>query len=80
VLSGSSREQVLRQFEGKGYGVLKKAVAEIVIERVGEIQARYNEIRADEGYLDKTLADGAQKAAAVADETLRKAMELTGLL
>ncbi|MGH3517667.1 MAG: tryptophan--tRNA ligase [Haloechinothrix sp.] len=80
VLAGSSREDALAQFEGKGYGVLKKAVAEVAIERITAIQEQYHEVRADEAYLDKTLATGAEKAAAVADETLETAMRLTGLL
>jgi tryptophanyl-tRNA synthetase len=80
VLTATSREEALNQFEGKGYGVLKKALAEVAIDRVSAIQARYNDIRTDEGYLDETLADGAKTAAAVADQTLHKAMHLTGLL
>ncbi len=80
VLTDTSRESALAEFEGKGYGVLKKAVAEVAIERISGIQEQYNEIRADQAYLDKTLAAGAEKAAAVADETLQKAMQLTGLL
>jgi tryptophanyl-tRNA synthetase len=80
ALTATSREQSLAQFEGQGYGTLKKAVAEVAIERVSEIQDRYNEIRADDAYLEKTLADGADKAAAVADDTLNRAMEHTGLL
>lgn len=80
VLAGCGREEALRRFEGKGYGTLKKAVAEVAIERVSAIQARYNEIRSDESHLDKILAGGAEKAAAVADQTLNKVMRLTGLL
>lgn len=80
VLSDSTRDEALARFTGEGYGVLKKAVAEVAIERVTAIQDKYHEIRADEAYLDKTLAAGAEKAAAVADETLETAMRLTGLL
>ncbi|GII66103.1 tryptophan--tRNA ligase [Sphaerisporangium krabiense] len=80
VLSGTDRASSLRQFEGQGYGTLKKAVAEVAIERVGAIQSRYTEIRADETYLEKTLIEGAEKATAVADRTLSTAMRLTGLL
>jgi tryptophanyl-tRNA synthetase len=79
VLSGDGREAALARFDGKGYGVLKKDVADIAVEQVGDIQQRYGEIRADEGYIDKVLADGAERAAAVADDTLDKAMRLVGL-
>jgi tryptophanyl-tRNA synthetase len=79
VLSGDDREAALARFGGKGYGVLKKDVADIAVERVGAIQERYAEIRADEGYVDQVLADGTKRAAAVADDTLDKAMHLVGL-
>ncbi|MGH3950783.1 MAG: tryptophan--tRNA ligase [Pseudonocardiaceae bacterium] len=80
VLTDTTREDALAEFSGKGYGVVKKAVAEAAIERVTDIQERYNEIRADQAYLDKILAAGAERAAAIADETLQAAMRLTGLL
>ncbi|MGH8886618.1 MAG: tryptophan--tRNA ligase [Egibacteraceae bacterium] len=80
VLSGTTREETLHRFGGKGYGVLKKELAELAIECVGAIQSRYYDIRTDDSYLDKTLANGAEKAAAVADQTLHRAMRLTGLM
>ncbi|MDV6011206.1 tryptophan--tRNA ligase [Haloechinothrix sp. LS1_15] len=80
ALTDTTREDSLAEFEGKGYGVLKKALAEVVIEHVSAIQERYNEIRADRSYLDRILAEGAEKAANIADETARNAMRLTGLL
>ena len=79
VLSGSTREETLNRFAGKGYGVLKKELAEITLEKVGAIQAKYRDIRADDSYVDKVLADGAERAAAVADATLDTVMRLTGL-
>jgi tryptophanyl-tRNA synthetase len=79
VLSGTTRAATLSQFAGRGYGVLKEAVAEVAIEHVSGIQARYGAIRADEGYLDSVLAEGAERASAVAGQTLRAALRLTGL-
>lgn len=79
VLSGATRQQALDRFEGHGYGVLKKAVAECAIERVAAIRARYDDIRADDAALDKILAEGAEKAAAVAGHTLHEAMQRVGL-
>jgi tryptophanyl-tRNA synthetase len=78
-ITGCSREESLNRFAGRGYGTLKKAVAEVVIDRVETIQARYREIRADDSYLRKVLAEGAAQANAVAEETLDSAMRLTGL-
>ncbi len=79
TLTGSSREATLAKFAGQGYGVLKREVAEVAIEQVTEIQARYQSIRDDDGALDRVLADGAERAERVANETLGAAMRVTGL-
>lgn len=80
LLADSNRTDTLCRFEGQRYGTLKEAVADVAIERVSVIQSRYKEIRADESYLDKTLTEGAERATAVARQTLDVAMRLTGLL
>ena len=79
VLTRTSRADTLSQFAGRGYGVLKEAVAEAAIGQVSSIQERYKQIRADRGYVDTILANGAERAAAVADQTLHRAMRATGL-
>ena len=79
VLSDSTRADTLGEFEGRRYGTLKEALVEVVVERVGAIQRRYKEIRADEGRLDRTLVEGAERAAAIANGTLDEVMRATGL-
>jgi tryptophanyl-tRNA synthetase len=79
VLAGETREQALAQFEGKGYGTLKKAVAEISVETVMRIRDRYDDVRADETVIENVLAKGAEKAAAVANHTLHQVMQKVGL-
>jgi tryptophanyl-tRNA synthetase len=54
----------------RGYGDLKVAVAEAVIEQLAPIQARYRELRADEDALEEILAAGAGAARAIASRTL----------
>jgi tryptophanyl-tRNA synthetase len=79
TLSGLSREVVLAKFAGQGYGTLKRELADVAIEKVGTIQARYRELREDDTTLDAVLAEGASKARSVADVTLQAAMCATGL-
>lgn len=79
VMAGASREEVLDRFEGAGYGTLKKDLAEATVERVGVLQQRYHEVTDDPSYIDKVLAEGAERAAEVADRTLHHTMELVGL-
>jgi tryptophanyl-tRNA synthetase len=79
VLTRTSRADTLSQFAGQGYSVLKEAVAEAAIGQVSSIQERYQQIRADRGYVDTILANGAERAAAVAEQTLHTAMRAAGL-
>jgi tryptophanyl-tRNA synthetase len=63
-----------------GYGRLKAAVADAVVAVLEPIQARYAELAADPVGLRKVLAQGAEKASALAAGTLARAKEAIGLL
>jgi tryptophanyl-tRNA synthetase len=56
--------------DARGYGDLKTAVAEAVVERLGPVRQRALELRADEAALEEILALGADKARAIAAATL----------
>ncbi len=81
VITGKATAQVEGDFvNAKGYGDLKKAVAEVVIEELAPIRDRYNEIISDPAELDRILARGAAQARAVADPKLREMKERIGLV
>ncbi len=80
AFTGKSKTEIESEFEGKGYGVLKTQVAEAVIESLTPLQQRYRELTGDTGYIDEVLAQGAEKAASVADQTLALARERMGFL
>jgi len=79
VFAGISIPEVEKQFEGQGYGNFKKELAEVVIAKLEPIQQHYKEI-VDSSELDDILRDGAERAAAVANETLLKAKRNMGFL
>jgi len=54
----------------RGYGDLKAATAQAVVEMLAPVRERYAELRGDEQRLEAILAEGAQKARALASETL----------
>ncbi len=68
------------RFAGQGYGHLKAAVAEAVVECLKPVQQRYQEIRADQAYLTTVLKAGAAKAAERADSTLRRVHDVLGFI
>ncbi len=79
VLKGEEREAVRARFDGRGYGELKRELAEVAVGVLEPIQARYAELREERGYLDRVLSDGRERAATVAGETLLAAMRAVGL-
>ncbi len=80
ALTNRTIDDLLEHYEGRGYGDLKKDLAEIVVEFVKPIQQRTNEYLADPTELDKVLAIGAEKARAVSASTLAAAYENVGFL
>ena len=80
VLSAVRRvtpEEVEREFNGSGYGAFKQAVADAVVDYLAPVRERYTELRGDETRLEAILAEGADKARAIASDTVadvRRAM------
>jgi tryptophanyl-tRNA synthetase len=62
VARGVTPAEVEKEFDGKGYGDFKKAVAEAVVELLAPVRERYLELRPDEAGLERTLAEGAERA------------------
>ena len=79
ALRGGDEETIEAQFAGGGYGNLKKAVAEAVIETLKPIQERYNHMAADPAYIEQVLKEGADKVRPIAEKRLRVAQENMGL-
>jgi tryptophanyl-tRNA synthetase len=78
--TGTPIPEVERAFDGKGYGDLKGAVGEAVVELFAPIQARYKELRADEGELRRLLRVGAEKARETSAPTLEQMYERMGFV
>ncbi|MEA2159043.1 MAG: tryptophanyl-tRNA synthetase, partial [Solirubrobacteraceae bacterium] len=76
---GVGPDQVEQEFAGSGYGAFKQAVADAVVGYLTPVRERYNAIRADEAGLERTLAAGADKARALASETLVEVRRATGV-
>ena len=73
-------EDVVGEFAGGGYGTLKTAVADAVVERLDPIRQRTQELLKDPGELDRILGAGAEKAEARANATLARVQHALGLL
>jgi tryptophanyl-tRNA synthetase len=80
ALTGRPIPDLVAAYTGKGYGDLKKDLAEVVVEFLRPIQERTKAYLDDPGQLDKLLAVGAEKARVVASGTLRAVYDRVGFL
>ena len=80
-VTGKTEDEVMRDFESaRGYGDLKKSVAEVVIDELAPIRNRYEELIADTLELDRLLAAGAERAMEVSEVKLTDMKEKMGLI
>lgn len=80
ALSGRSVPELEQHFAGRGYGDLKKELAEVVTEFVTPVRARTQELLDDPAELERVLAGGAARAREVAAATVADVYERTGFL
>jgi tryptophanyl-tRNA synthetase len=80
AFTGRTAKELQGDYDGKGYGDLKKDVAEALVEFVTPVQARVKSYLDDPAELDKILARGAEQARAVASRTLARAYDKLGFL
>ncbi|HEX3263970.1 MAG TPA: tryptophan--tRNA ligase [Solirubrobacterales bacterium] len=79
VIRGRGPEEIEREFDGSGYGDFKVAVADAVVEYLAPVRERYTDLRSDEATIEETLAAGAEKARAIARETLADVRDAMGV-
>jgi tryptophanyl-tRNA synthetase len=79
VARGVNADEVEREFDGSGYGDFKGAVADAVVDLLAPVRERYEELRPDEAALEATLTAGADKARAIASETLAEVRSAIGV-
>ncbi len=80
IASGQSVGELEQAYVGKGYGEFKTDLADALVTFVAPVQRRYHELAEDPGGLTAVLAEGAEKARAIARETLAEVKERMGFL
>lgn len=80
AVTGKTVEEAEIDFEGKGYGDFKKAVAEVVIDELRPVQAKYKELIENQDYLMSIINKGASYANEIAQKTLKDVYEKVGFV
>ncbi len=79
AINGSTPEQIEQQFDGHGYGAFKTAVAEAVIDYLAPVRERYDGLRSDVAELEAVFGAGAEKARAIAAQTVADVRNVMGV-
>ena len=79
AVTGKNMDEITAEFAGKGYGDFKTVVGTVVANELRPIREKYAELLADKEYLDAAIREGAERASAIAERTLRKAKRKMGL-
>ncbi|WP_282602765.1 tryptophan--tRNA ligase [Paracoccus sp. PARArs4] len=80
ALSDETVDQVLARFEGQGFGAFKPALAEVAVASMAPITKAMSDYMADPAEIDRVLADGADRAEAIARPILDRTKDIMGLL
>ena len=77
--TGKNFEEIEKEFDGKGYGDFKLAVAEAVVDELRPVQDTYAKLINDKAYLNECAKKGAESALRLSYRTLAKVQKKVGL-
>ena len=80
LLAGEPVETIEVRYEGRGYADFKKDLGDVVVGALAPFQRRMKELADDKGFTLDVLRDGAERAEAVAERTMRKVRERMGFV
>ena len=80
ALTGESIDSLVEKYAGQGYGHLKVDTADALQEFTTPLKARYDELMADRGELERILAKGAETAQEIAQPLVDDVYEKVGFL
>jgi tryptophanyl-tRNA synthetase len=78
ALEGSTKQAVLDQFGGQGFGVFKPALAELAVEHLAPVTQRMRELMADPLEIDRVLAEGTARARSIAEPNMEEVRRIIG--
>ena len=80
ALAGTGKAEIIRDFAGKPFSDFKPALADLAVEKLAPINAEMRKLMSDPGHVDAILADGAARARAIAEQTMREVRSIVGFI
>jgi len=78
ALTDTSREAVLAEYGGQGFGAFKPRLAELAVSAMAPVTAEMRRLLADPAEIDRALKSGAERAAEVADPVIDEVKKIVG--
>ena len=79
-LAEQTKSKTISQFSGKTFSQFKPALIELAVEKLTPINTKMRQLRADSGYIDRILADGAARASILAEKTMKQVKNIVGFI
>jgi tryptophanyl-tRNA synthetase len=80
ALAGTAKADVLKEFGGAQFSTFKAALVDLSVEKLAPIAAEMKRLTGDPGHIDRILADGADRARAIARETIAAVKDIVGFV
>lgn len=80
ALSDTTKADVLREFGGAQFSNFKSALVDLAVAALGPIGGEMKRLVQDHAYIDAVLADGSQRASAIAGKTMKAVKEIVGFV
>ena len=80
ALAGRTKPEILAEFGGAQFSTFKAALVDLSVEKLGPIGAEMKRLKDDHAHIDAVLADGAARARALADATMRSVKDIVGFV
>jgi tryptophanyl-tRNA synthetase len=80
ALAETTKAGVLREFGGAQFSTFKSALVDLAVAKLGPIGAEMKKLVQDPAYIDSVLADGSDRARAIAAETMKAVKDIVGFV
>ncbi len=80
ALADISKAGVLQEFGGKGWGAFKPALADLAVAVLSPIAGEMRRLMADPASIDAFMRDGAERAAVIAEQTMKEVRSIVGFV
>jgi tryptophanyl-tRNA synthetase len=80
AMAGTTKASVLKEYGGGQFSTFKKALAELAVAKISPITAEMRRLTSDPAEIDRILADGSRRAAAISTPIMDKVKDIVGFI